>query len=394
MYRWAARTFSLVPTVGLGYLSWFVLLAGFIAVLRATGRGRCGWEATGVILLALVPIVWGTVLEYYHPEDLLAMGLALGGIACSQKRKWVWAGVLLGLAVTAQQVSLLVLVPLFFAIPANKRWKLALSSAVAWMTVSIPMIVVSSGRAWNAVVLGTGDFATFGGTVLWELRLHGPALVFSSRVLPVVLSAALAWWVHRRLGTRMLEAAPLISLLATSLSLRLVFEKGLFGYKFMALAVLLIVLNIVRGRIGGPLIIWLALVTLAFTPIPTGNDFNSRPWGHDVVTTFRLGFIVIAVMLMVWAAIHRRLPQWYLWVGLIFAVCAFLNWPPWAVGTIREPLPKWLWQVILVPSGVALAAGPLMSSLRSKREPRSWGNSEDAVGRVVSPLPPIPSGAA
>ncbi len=34
MYQWAAKTLSLVPTVGLGYVSWFALLAGFVALLR------------------------------------------------------------------------------------------------------------------------------------------------------------------------------------------------------------------------------------------------------------------------------------------------------------------------------------------------------------------------
>ena len=68
-----------------------------------------------------------------------------------------------------------------------------------------------------------------------------------------------------------LEPIPLISLLATSLSLRVVFEEGLFGYKFMALAVMLILLAIVRGQIRGRLMAWLALATLAFNPIPAGH---------------------------------------------------------------------------------------------------------------------------
>ena len=39
MYQWAGKTLSLVPTVGLGYVSWFVLLAGFVALLPR-GRAR------------------------------------------------------------------------------------------------------------------------------------------------------------------------------------------------------------------------------------------------------------------------------------------------------------------------------------------------------------------
>ncbi len=111
---------------------------------------------------------------------------------------------------------------------------------------------------------------TFGGTVLWNTGLRGPALVFCARILPILVSMAIALWAYRRLGSGALEPIPLISLLATSLSLRLVFEEGLFGYKFVALAVMLILLAIVRGRIRGGLVAWLALATLAFNPIPAG----------------------------------------------------------------------------------------------------------------------------
>ena len=45
------------------------------------------------------------------------MGLALAGVACVERRSWVWAGVLLGLAVTSQQVALLVVVPIVVVVP-------------------------------------------------------------------------------------------------------------------------------------------------------------------------------------------------------------------------------------------------------------------------------------
>ena len=55
---------------------------------------------------------------------------------------------------------------------------------------------------------------------------------------------------------------PLISLVATSLALRLVFEQNIFGYYFMALCVTLVLLDVISGRIRGELVAWLALITL------------------------------------------------------------------------------------------------------------------------------------
>jgi hypothetical protein len=38
----------------------------------------------------------------------------------------------------------------------------------------------------------------------------------------------------------------------------------------------------------------------------------------------------------------------------------FANLPPWAIEP-RRPLPNWFWQIVLLPTGIALAAGPLIS---------------------------------
>ena len=69
------------------------------------------------------------------------------------------------------------------------------------------------------------------------------------RVLPILVAMALAWWATRRLGRRVVNPIPLMSLIATSLSMRLVFEEGLFPYKFMALAVMLVVLAVVQRAV-------------------------------------------------------------------------------------------------------------------------------------------------
>jgi hypothetical protein len=111
----------------------------------------------------------------------------------------------------------------------------------------------------------------------------------------------LAWWAMRRLGSCVLQPLPLVSLIATSLSFRLVFDQYVYGYYFMALAVSLVLLDVIRGRISMYLVGWLSLVALAF---------DALPWGFDPLST---------------------------------------------------AIPLWIWQIVLVGSGIALAAGPITS---------------------------------
>jgi hypothetical protein len=272
MSQWSIRSSALPSTVRLGYVGWFALLGGAIALLRASGRGRSGWEPLTVILIACIPPVFMPIQRFFHPQDLLAMGLVLGGVACVRRGSWIWAGALLGLAVTSQQFALLVLAPLLVVAPANRRVRFASAAISAAAVIVLPMVAVSSGRALSAVLIGSGNDPSEGGTVLWELHLHGALLVGISRVLPIVLSMVLAAWALRRLGPAVRKPVPLMALLATSLSFRLVFEQNLFGYYFMALAVSLVLLDAVRGQIRGQLVAWIALLILAFDPVPWGSD--------------------------------------------------------------------------------------------------------------------------
>jgi hypothetical protein len=348
MTHWSVEAKALNPTVRLGYLSWFALMAGVVALLRASGRGRCGWEPAILILLAATPFAIMPLLDDFHPQDLMAMGLALGGVACARRGWWIWAGLLLGLAVTAQQFALLVLAPLLVVAPPIQRIRFASAAIAAIALVVLPVTAVTSGHALRAAVLGSGNTPSIGGTVLWELHLNGALLVAISRVLPILLAMALAWWAVRRLGISVFEPVPLISLVATSLSVRLVLEQNLFGYYFMALAVSLLVRDAVRGRIRGPLVAWLSLVILAFDPAPRI---------HVLSEYLPSMLMVIVCCAILWGIRHDRV-YWYLIAWAVAVAVAFASYP---IGSFRYPLPTWLWQIVLVSTGVALAVKPLLS---------------------------------
>ncbi len=202
---------------------------------------------------------------------------------------------------------------------------------------------------------------------LWELHLHGAPLLLASRVLPIVISVVLASWVARRLGPAALEPVPLIALIAVSLSLRLVFEQNFMGYYFMALAVSLVLLDVVCGRIRGQLVAWLAVMTLAFNPIPWGLTSNGSWWGLEAREDLPLVFMTVALLLIIADVVRHRI-RWYLVTWFVLIVLAFSNVPPWATTPLRHAIPKVIWQIVLVATGAALATAPLLSSMRNRSE--------------------------
>ena len=142
--------------------------------------------------------------------------------------------------------------------------------------------------------------------MLWEMHLPGHWLLFVSRVMPLLVSVAGACWVRHRLGEGSLHAIPLVSLVGASLALRLVFEKGLFSYKSMALSVMLVALDIVGGRLRAEVVVWIALVTLAFDPVPIGLQLNAEPWGTDIRGVAPLIFMACALLWIVSDAMRHR----------------------------------------------------------------------------------------
>ncbi len=259
------RTFSAKqPLYLLGFIGWLFLLAGFVALLRAAGRGRSRYEFLGVCLLACTPAVADPLIDFFHPEDMVAMGLILLGLAMAIRQKWVGAGICIGLALCSKQFALLALAPLLVVAPRRDRWRFGLAVAAVAAAVFVPAVLLIGRGALDAIA---ATHATPGGTATFigRFHLHGLALVAASRLAPLALAAAIAGWAKSRLGTALYRPPPLVAILAASLALRLVFEVNLFGYYFMATAVALVALDIVLGHLRVETIGWI-LVVAAFYP--------------------------------------------------------------------------------------------------------------------------------
>ncbi len=370
IYKWSIESGALSTTLKFAYLAWFVVMAGVVVVLRDAGRGRNGWEALSLLVLALASPVYASVSEYFHPQDLLAIGLILLAVGSGVRGRWVWAGVLLGLSFTSQQFALLAIAPLFVVVPRNQRMRLVLSTVLSVVVVDGPFIIASGGKALKTVLtgsnrLGSSHFQAYGGTVLFASHLRGAGLFLVARALPVLCAIALAWWAYKRLGPAVTEIGTLLSLLATALGLRLVFEENLYGYYFMAMAVTLICAAGVFHRMSGRVLTWLGLVTVGFTPMPWFVELRWEPRGLNLFMALPVAFEVIAVGTFLLGA-RRRQYYWYLAAAAI--VVALTCFPPlyghqWSI----QSTPSWIWQLILVPTGLYLASDSLRTAFRTGR---------------------------
>jgi hypothetical protein len=358
---WSVQAGALRPTTWIGCVGWLVLMAGVVAWLRASGRGRCGWEPATVVLIACLPPVWMCVQSYFHPQDLLALGFALCALACARRGRWIGVGILIALAVLSQPFALLVAAPLLLLAPVNRRVPYAVATLGTALAVVVPLGLLTSGRALRAVTLGTEDGFGPKDTLLGELHLHGASFVLLERVAPVVISLILAWWVSRRLGPAALHPVALMSVVAVSLGLRLVFEQNLLGYYFMALAVLLVLLDVVRGRLRSSVVAWLVAVALVFC-VRQGLSFEFVRGGGSIekygpVLVLAAALAVVLLGLLRGRSRRNLLP----WLGV--AACVLLTWPGHD-DPLHHPLVSWPWQIALVVPGIVLAAGPLLAELR------------------------------
>ncbi|MGO8823913.1 MAG: hypothetical protein ACLQU9_01580 [Acidimicrobiales bacterium] len=366
MVHWSVKTGAVFPTLWSACVSWLVLMGGLIALLRASGRGRTGWEPTALVVVACLPPVWMCIEMYAHPQDLVAMGFALAAMACVLRTRWVGAGVLIALAVLAQPFALLIAIPLFVVAPAARKLPFVISAAVSAAIIDVPLLALTSGSAAHTIFLGSGNAVGAGTTVLWEIHLPSTVLVQISRIAPLVASLVLAWIVQRRLGRAVLQPAALISLVAVSLSLRLVFEDNLFSYYLMALAVILVVVDVVHGRIRQTVVAWLAMVTLVYSE-PTLIVWR-HSWDQDARHWIPVIVMIVGLLLII-DHILRHHVGWEVVMWAATVVVALVVWPLSNDPLNRHPA-AWVWQLVLVVTGVALAVGPLWSIFRRPKDPQ------------------------
>ena len=150
-----------------------------------------------------------STLHYGHPEDLLATGLAVGGVLAARGGRVGWASVLIVGAVVAKQWAVLAIVPAAMAAPRG-GWKIAVAGASG--AALLLALQTGAGGPVHGAITNTGTlfhphqlFWPFGVPATPEFiqaghgTRMGPAWL-APLTRPLIVGAgiavAVAWWLR------------------------------------------------------------------------------------------------------------------------------------------------------------------------------------------------------
>jgi len=236
----------------LGVLAWLVLLAGVQLLLRAVHRRPTVAEVVAALGLAVLPFTGDALVESFHPQDLLSVGLGCAALAQCLRRRWVLSGLLFGAAVLSKQFAVLVLLAALVSAPSHRdRAKLGGSALAAVVAGIAPFWAADQAATWHALsgtyVAGVGIIRS--ATAVGLLGMAEGTKLAIARDGPVLLSALLClalWWKAR---DRLSTPQAVIGLSLACLATRLVLEVSIYEYYFLAAAVFLFVLDLAAGRL-------------------------------------------------------------------------------------------------------------------------------------------------
>ncbi len=252
-----------------GVASWLVLAVGGLALLRSAAADSVGRQARLLAFLAFLPAASSAIVQLYHPQDIVSLGLALGGLALTLRRRWVVAGVLFGAAMLTKQFAVLLLLPALTA-AGDRRARLTLAG---WSTgvfaVGILPFLASEPRATLENLSGfSAGGAVAGQTVLTLAGVTGTVASAVARDAPVLFAIVVCVWAAHRWPSHLERPVGLVALALVCAGSRLVFESVVFPYYLLAASVLIFLLDLVAQRSPHRSLAWCAAAAffVAFRP--------------------------------------------------------------------------------------------------------------------------------
>ncbi|MHA6761604.1 glycosyltransferase family 87 protein [Streptacidiphilus sp. PAMC 29251] len=269
-----------------------------IAVMR-THRRR-PWDA---MLFALAPVL---ALDSTVNWDLLTVALTALALACWANRRVVWAGALLGLAVSAKFYPLLLLLPLLLLCWRAGRMRAfgqALGAGIgAWLVLNVPFMLLNfSGWAtfWTYNASRKVDYGSF-----WLILSQNGVTSWSTTTVNVVILLLMALcglgvaWLA--LGAR---RRPRLAQLAFLMIAAFVLTNKVYSPQYVLWLVPLAVLARPRWR---DFLVWQACEVLYFLAIWFYFAYSTSPhqkglpadWYHAAIVVHLLGLLYLCVMVI------------------------------------------------------------------------------------------------
>lgn len=264
-------------------------LAERLGISRGRRAGLCLVEAC---VLWNVSVVWG------HPEDPVAVGLALYALVFALDGRWTGAGWLFGAAMATQPLVLLMF-PVLLVL-GGRRQAIGFATRSTLPTVALVLTpLLSQFHATAHALLDQPNYPGIDHATPWTalapvLSGTGRNLTVAAgpgRIVALLLACGLGWWARRWRH----DPTLIVWAAATALALRCLTESVMVGfYVWPALAVgLVVAARLGRGRLAA------AGGVAIFTTIATQWHLGWLPW-WAIVTS---GLLIV---LALGASLGRR----------------------------------------------------------------------------------------
>jgi Glycosyltransferase family 87 len=260
----------------LGLLSWVVLALGALSLLHSGGVRSLGAEAGLLAFLAFLPAASSAIVQLYHPQDIVSLGLGLGGLAQMLRGRWIWAGTLFGVAVLTKQFAVLLLVPALAAAPDGRsRLRMAVSASVVFGAGILPFLVANPRATLENLSGFSAGGAVAGTTALTLIGVTGTVASAVARDAPVVVAVVGCFWAARRFGSALRRPPALVALALACMGSRLVFESVIFPYYLLGTSVLFVLLDLIAQRSPHRSLAWSAAAAFFVAVHPTNRAVDA-----------------------------------------------------------------------------------------------------------------------
>jgi hypothetical protein len=233
----------------LGLFAWLVLAIGSLDLLRAGHADNLGRQAALLAFLAFLPAASSAIVQLYHPQDIVSLGLGLAGLAQTIRGRWVLAGALFGTACLTKQFAVLLLLPAVVTAPdTGARLRMVIAATAVFGAGILAFLVSDPGATLDNLSGFSAGGAVAGSTVLSLAGVTGSVASAVARDTPVAFALAVCLWARHRLGPLLARPQILVALALTCSGSRLVFESVIFPYYLLAASVLFFMLDLVARR--------------------------------------------------------------------------------------------------------------------------------------------------
>lgn len=273
-----------------GFASYLWLGIAMVFASRAARVPRRSVRELVGLALAVgsVPVI-ACVNEWWHPQDIFALALTMGGYAAITRRKVWLAAVLFGFALLSRQWAISIIAVIFCMVDAEDRKKLIVGVGGICIVFTLPFLIANPSDTFKGIAGGPVSYrATTIPGRLATGSMYVRALL--SRIGPLVGTAATCLYLlHRKV-----RYDPVIALWAMTVSMaaRYVLDSAGYVYYLAPLAAMLALCGERRWR--WPVVSFLAGILFTYVH----HDEHS-PWIGWTLNATTSAIVVIALVFTV-----------------------------------------------------------------------------------------------